>query len=123
MACYTSSATFSTYQPFYTPSTSRQLVDYAKFFGLSHLKHTPIPAPPKPRSRPLKPEPPPTYHQPSNPQSSPEPQFTQKNKEPMHQYSSQVLPHLSNQKKPQLMKNLILPPPTLKKASLISLSF
>ena len=32
--------TFSTYQPFYTPSTSRQPVDYAKFFGLSHLKHT-----------------------------------------------------------------------------------
>ena len=28
--------TFNTYQPFYTLSTSRQLVDYAKFFGLSH---------------------------------------------------------------------------------------
>ena len=36
--------TFSTYQPFYTPSTSRQPVDYAKFFGLSHLKHTPTPS-------------------------------------------------------------------------------
>ena len=33
--------TFSTYQPFYTPSTSRQLV----LFGLSHLKHTPTLAP------------------------------------------------------------------------------
>ncbi|KAH9792730.1 hypothetical protein KPL71_004252 [Citrus sinensis] len=80
--------------PFYTPSTSRQPVDYAKFFGLSHLKNAPTTAPPKPRSRPPKPEPPPIYHQPSDPQSSPEPQSTQKNKEPMHQYSSQVLPHL-----------------------------
>ncbi|KAH9698094.1 hypothetical protein KPL71_023881 [Citrus sinensis] len=84
-----------TYQPFYKPSTSRQLVDYAKFFGLSHLKHAPTPTPPKPRSKPPKPEPPPTYHQPSDPQSSPEPQFIQKNTEPMHQYSSQVLPHIS----------------------------
>ena len=50
--------TFSTYQPFYTPSTSRQPVDYAKFFGLSHLKHAPTTAPPKPRSRPPMPEPP-----------------------------------------------------------------
>ena len=87
--------TFSTYQPFYTPSTSRQPVDCAKFFGLSHLKHAPTTAPPKPRSKPPKPEPPPTYHQPSDPQSSPEPQSTQKNKEPMHQYSSQVLSRLS----------------------------
>ena len=87
--------TFSTYQPFYTPSTSRQPVDYAKFFSLSHLKHAPTLAPPKPRSKPPKPEPPPTYHQPSDPQSSPEPQSTQKNKELMHQYSSQALPHLS----------------------------
>ncbi|KAH9686215.1 hypothetical protein KPL70_014290 [Citrus sinensis] len=87
--------TFSTYQPFYTPSTSRQPVDCAKFFGLSHLKHAPTTAPPKPRSKPPKPEPSPTYHQPYDPQSSPEPQSTQKNKEPMHQYSSQVLPYLS----------------------------
>ena len=86
---------FSTYQPFYTPSTSRQPVDYAIFFGLSHLKHTPTPAPPKPRSKPPKPKTPPTYHQPSDPQSSPKPQSTQKNKEHMHQYSSQVLPYLS----------------------------
>ena len=40
--------TFSTYQPFYTPSTSRQPVDSAKFFGLSHLKYTSSPPPPKP---------------------------------------------------------------------------
>ncbi|KAH9744135.1 hypothetical protein KPL70_003561 [Citrus sinensis] len=70
--------TFSTYQPFYTPSTSRKPVDYAKLFGLSHLKHAPSHAPshapPKPRTKSPKPEPPPTYHQPSDPQSSPEPQ-------------------------------------------------
>ena len=81
--------TFSTYQPFYTSSTSRQPVDYAKFFGLSHLKHAPTITPPKPRSRPPKPKPPPTYYQPFDPQS------TQKNNELMHQYSSQVLSHLS----------------------------
>ena len=46
--------TFTTYQHFCTPSTSRKPVDYAKFFGLSHLKHMPTPAPPKPRSRPTK---------------------------------------------------------------------
>ncbi|KAH9769551.1 hypothetical protein KPL71_012044 [Citrus sinensis] len=120
--------TFSTYQPFYTPFTSRQPVDYAKFFGLSHLKHAPTPAPPKPRSKPPKPEPPLTYHQPSDPQSSPEPQPTQKNKERMHQYSSQVLPHLSESEETStdeeyFLQNPILPPPTLKKASLISLSF
>ena len=40
--------TFGTYQPFHTLSTSSQPVDYAKFFGLSHLKHTQTPAPPKP---------------------------------------------------------------------------
>ena len=62
---------------------------------MSHLKHTPTPSPQKPRSRPPKPEPPPTYHQPSDPQSSPKSQSTQKNKEPMHQYSYQVLPHFS----------------------------
>ena len=88
-------ATFSTYQPFYSSSTSLQPVDYAKFFGLSHLKHAPTITPPKPRSRPPKPKPPPTHNQPSDPQSSPEPQSTQKNKEPTHQYSSQVLPHIS----------------------------
>ncbi|KAH9680100.1 hypothetical protein KPL71_026416 [Citrus sinensis] len=56
------SPTFSTYQPFYMPSTSRQPVDYAKFFGLSHLKHTSTPAHPKPRSRSTKNQSPPTYH-------------------------------------------------------------
>ncbi|GAY66328.1 hypothetical protein CUMW_247850 [Citrus unshiu] len=56
--------TFSTYQPFYTPSTSRQPVDYAKFFGLFHLTHTSSPALPKPQPRPAKPEPPLAYHQP-----------------------------------------------------------
>ena len=83
--------TFSTYQPFYTSSTSGQPVDYAKFFGLSHLKHTPAPAPQKPRTRPPKPEIPSTYHQPSDPQHSPKSELTQKNKELMHQYSSHVL--------------------------------
>ena len=43
--------TFNTYQPFYTPSSSRQPVDYANFFGLSHTlsRQTPTStsAPPK----------------------------------------------------------------------------
>ena len=41
--------TFNTYQLFYTPSSSRQPVDYAKIFGLSHTlsKQTPTLAPPK----------------------------------------------------------------------------
>ena len=94
--------TFSTYQPFYTPSTSRKPIDYAKFFGLTHLKHTSTPAHPKPRSRPTKYQSPPAYHPtPIAPdpelslELSQESQPTQKNKEPMHQYSSQILPHLS----------------------------
>ena len=93
---------FTIYQPFYTPSTSRQPVDYAKFFSLSHLKHTPTPAPPKPRSRPTKNQSPPAYHPTPtipdlalSPELSQESKPTQKNKDPMHQYSSQILPHLS----------------------------
>ena len=66
---------------------------------MSHLKRAPTPGPPKPRSKPTKTAPPPAYHQPSDPQfspqSSPKPQSIQKDKEPMHQYSSQILPHPS----------------------------
>ena len=83
-------------------STSRQPIDYAKFFGLSHLKHTLTPDHPKPRSRPTKNQSPPAYHPtPIAPdpelslELSQESQPTQKNKEPMHQYSSQILPHLA----------------------------
>ena len=94
--------TFSTYQSFYTPSSSRQLVDYAEFFGLSHLKHTPTLAHSKPQPKPTKAQSALAYHPTStvlDPENSPElprePQPTQKNKESMHQYSSQILPHLS----------------------------
>ena len=64
--------TFNTYKPFYTPSSSRKLVDYAKFFRLSHTLYrqtpTQAPAPLKQKPKPTKtetPEPSPIYQQPS----------------------------------------------------------
>ena len=97
--------TFSTYKPFYTRTSSRQSVDYAKNFGLSHTlyRQTPTPAPPKQKPKPTKTEttePPPVYQQPPSvpdPQSSKEetPEPEPKDKTPLHQYSSQVCSHLS----------------------------
>ncbi|KAH9649371.1 hypothetical protein KPL70_025953 [Citrus sinensis] len=95
--------TFNTYHPFYTPSMSRQPVDYAKFFGLSHTlyRQTPTPTPPKQKPKPTKTtEPPPAHQQPpsvpdlqSLKELTPKPE--PKDKAPLHQYSSQVCSHLS----------------------------
>ncbi|KAH9671188.1 hypothetical protein KPL70_017263 [Citrus sinensis] len=97
--------TFNTYQSFYTPSSSRQSVDYVKFFGLSRTlyRQTPTSAPPEQKPKPTKTdiiEPPPVYQQPP---SIPDPQSLQKStpepepkdKMPLHQSSSQVCSHLS----------------------------
>ena len=88
--------TFNTYQPFYTPSSSCQPVDYAKFFGLSHTlyRQTPTPAPPKQKPKPTKTkttEPPLVYQQPS---SIPGPQSSKESTKRQNTFKSVFVPSL-----------------------------